>query len=157
VNEQLDRLHSDHQILSHEKKLSDATCTSLQREIYGLRRDLEQAHTHGFTLESRVHELEASITQIKEDRDTQRRSARQLDTHLQQKMESFSALEQQEAEHVAQLTSLQTTCQAYVTDLHGLRATCDAQREAISGLEGIIHALERVHSDAEQLQQEVDH
>lgn len=157
VNEQLDRLHSDHQILSHEKKLSDATCTSLQREINGLRRDLEQAHSHGFTLESRVHELEASITQIKEDRDTQRRSARQLDTHLQQQMASFSDLEKQEAEHVAQLTSLQTTCQAYVTDLHGLRATCDAQREAISGLEGIIHALERVHSDAEQLQQEVDH
>lgn len=72
-------------------------------------------------------------------------------------MASFSDLEKQEAEHVAQLTSLQATCQAYVTDLHGLRATCDAQREAISGLEGIIHALERVHSDAEQLQQEVDH
>lgn len=156
VNEQLDRLHSEHQVLSHEKKLSDATCTSLQREIYGLRRDLEQAHSHGHILEARVHELEESITTIKEDRDTQRRSARQLDTHLQQQMASFSDLEKQEAEHVAQLTSLQATCQAYVTDLHGLRATCDAQREAISGLEGMIHALERVHSDAEQLQQEVD-
>ena len=156
VNEQLDRLHSDHQVLSHEKKLSDATSTSLQREIYGLRRDLEQAHSHGHILEARVHELEECITQLKEDRDTQRRSARQLDTHLQQQLASFSDLEKQEAEHVAQLRSLQSTCQAYVTDLHGLRATCDAQREAISGLEGIIHALERVHSDAEQLQQEVD-